>query len=98
LGEIVAELGSEFEYLQIVTAMIDLSLVEEIRREVPLVRRTNLYCVPEYKDVIGVSVPWFLRGSELKQIETNGIHRFFSKQKLLVLAFCDFAPLMSFGL
>jgi len=42
-GEIVAELGGEFEGPQIATATIDLSLVERIRRDVPLVRRTDVY-------------------------------------------------------
>jgi predicted amidohydrolase len=42
-GEVLAELGGDFDGPQIATATIDLSLVEKIRREVPLVRRTDLY-------------------------------------------------------
>jgi len=42
-GNIVAELGGDFEGPQIATATIDLSLVERIRKEVPLVRRTDVY-------------------------------------------------------
>jgi predicted amidohydrolase len=42
-GEIIAELGGEFEGPKIATAKIDLSLVEQIRRDVPLKRRTDVY-------------------------------------------------------
>jgi predicted amidohydrolase len=42
-GEIIAELGGEFEGPKIATATIDLSLVEQIRRDVPLKRRTDVY-------------------------------------------------------
>jgi predicted amidohydrolase len=42
-GEIIAELGGEFEAPEIATAKIDLSLVEQIRRDVPLKRRTDVY-------------------------------------------------------
>lgn len=42
-GEIVAELGGDFKGPEIATATIDLSLVERIRREVPLIRRTDVY-------------------------------------------------------
>ncbi|KAJ5659506.1 hypothetical protein N7507_005957 [Penicillium longicatenatum] len=42
-GEIVAELGEDHDEPQIATADIDLSLVAKIRREIPLLRRTDLY-------------------------------------------------------
>lgn len=42
-GEVVAELGDEYPEPQIVTADIDLDLVSKIRREMPLLRRTDIY-------------------------------------------------------
>lgn len=45
-GEVVAKLGDEYGEPQIVTADIDLDLVSKIRREMPLLRRTDLY--PEF--------------------------------------------------
>ncbi|KAJ5707037.1 hypothetical protein N7488_006838 [Penicillium malachiteum] len=42
-GEVMAELGEEYEEPQIATADIDLDLVAKIRREMPLLRRTDLY-------------------------------------------------------
>lgn len=42
-GEILAELGEEYDEPQIATADIDLELVSKIRREMPLLRRTDLY-------------------------------------------------------
>jgi predicted amidohydrolase len=36
-------LGGEFKGPEIATATIDLSMVEKIRKEVPLVRRTDVY-------------------------------------------------------
>jgi len=45
-GEVVAELGGEWDESkgpEIVTADIDLSMVERIRKEMPLLRRTDIY-------------------------------------------------------
>ncbi|CAI7612488.1 unnamed protein product [Penicillium palitans] len=42
-GEVVAKLGDEHEEPQIATADIDLDLVAKIRREMPLLRRNDLY-------------------------------------------------------
>lgn len=42
-GEVVAELGDEYTEPQVVTADIDLDLVSKIRREMPLLRRTDIY-------------------------------------------------------
>ncbi|KAJ5899124.1 hypothetical protein N7495_003868, partial [Penicillium taxi] len=42
-GEVVAELGDEHEEPEIATAEIDLDLVSKIRREMPLLRRTDVY-------------------------------------------------------
>lgn len=42
-GDILAELGGDFEGPQIALATVDLSWVERIRREVPLRRRTDIY-------------------------------------------------------
>jgi predicted amidohydrolase len=42
-GEVVAQLGDEYQEPEIVTAEIDLDLVAKIRREMPLLRRTDLY-------------------------------------------------------
>lgn len=47
-GEVVARLGDEYQEPQIATANIDLDLVLKIRREMPLLRRTDLY--PEIGD------------------------------------------------
>lgn len=42
-GQVVAQLGGEFEEPQIATAEIDMELLEKVRREVPLLRRTDIY-------------------------------------------------------
>ncbi|KAL4977524.1 carbon-nitrogen hydrolase [Aspergillus desertorum] len=42
-GEIVAELGDEYEEPQIAVANIDLDLLAKVRREMPLLRRTDIY-------------------------------------------------------
>lgn len=42
-GEVVAQLGDEYQEPEIATAEIDLDLVSKIRREMPLLRRTDLY-------------------------------------------------------
>ena len=42
-GEIVAELGGDFNGPEIATASIDLSEVNRLRKEVPLKRRTDVY-------------------------------------------------------
>jgi predicted amidohydrolase len=42
-GEIVAELGGEFDGPEIATAVVDLALVKGIREQVPLRRRTDVY-------------------------------------------------------
>jgi deaminated glutathione amidase len=42
-GDVVAELGGEFKGPEIATAVIDLSLVRNIRKQVPLKRRTDVY-------------------------------------------------------
>ena len=42
-GQVVAELGDECQQPQIATADIDLELVSKVRREMPLLRRTDLY-------------------------------------------------------
>lgn len=42
-GEVVAQLGEEYQEPEIVTAEIELDLVSKIRREMPLLRRTDLY-------------------------------------------------------
>lgn len=42
-GEIVAELGGDFDGPEIATASIDLSEVNRLRKEVPLKRRTDVY-------------------------------------------------------
>lgn len=42
-GEIVAELGGEFNGPEIATAVIDLALVKNIRAQIPLKRRTDFY-------------------------------------------------------
>ncbi|KAF3389319.1 putative hydrolase nit2, partial [Penicillium rolfsii] len=44
-GEVVAQLGDEYPEPQILTADIDLNLVAKIRREMPLLRRTDIYPV-----------------------------------------------------
>lgn len=45
-GEVLADLGDEYQKPQIATADIDLNLVAKIRREMPLLRRHDLY--PEF--------------------------------------------------
>ena len=42
-GILVAQLGGEHQEPQIATADIDLNLLSKIRREMPLLRRTDLY-------------------------------------------------------
>ena len=42
-GEIVAQLQDEYKEPQIATADIDLNLVNKIRTEMPLLRRTDIY-------------------------------------------------------
>ena len=42
-GEVVASLGGDFKEPEIVTADIDLDLLSKIRREMPLLRRTDIY-------------------------------------------------------
>lgn len=42
-GEIVAEVGGDFNGPEIATASIDLSEVNRLRKEVPLKRRTDVY-------------------------------------------------------
>lgn len=42
-GEVVAQLGGEFEEPEIATADIDLDLLSKVRREMPLLRRTDIY-------------------------------------------------------
>ncbi|CAG8004487.1 unnamed protein product [Penicillium olsonii] len=42
-GEVVASLGDEYQEPQIATVDIDLDLVAKIRREMPLLRRNDLY-------------------------------------------------------
>ncbi|KKK20643.1 putative nitrilase [Aspergillus rambellii] len=42
-GEVVAKLGDEYEEPQIAYAEIDLALLEKVRREMPLLRRTDVY-------------------------------------------------------
>ncbi|KAJ5374923.1 hypothetical protein N7517_006929 [Penicillium concentricum] len=42
-GEVVAKLGDEHQEPKIATADIDLDLVAKVRREMPLLRRTDLY-------------------------------------------------------
>jgi predicted amidohydrolase len=42
-GEIVAKLGDEYREPAIATAEIDLNLLEKVRREMPLLRRTDIY-------------------------------------------------------
>ena len=42
-GEILAELGGDFDGPEIATALIDLSFVRKLRKEVPLLRRTDVY-------------------------------------------------------
>lgn len=42
-GEVVARLGGEFEEPEIATADIDLDLLSKVRREMPLLRRTDIY-------------------------------------------------------
>ncbi|KAL2005871.1 hypothetical protein VTN00DRAFT_10364 [Thermoascus crustaceus] len=42
-GEVVAKLGNEYKEPDIATAVIDLDLLAKIRREMPLLRRTDVY-------------------------------------------------------
>jgi predicted amidohydrolase len=42
-GEIVAKLGDEYREPAIATAEIDLNLLQKVRREMPLIRRTDIY-------------------------------------------------------
>ena len=42
-GEVVAKLGDEYQEPQIAVADIDLNLVAKIKREMPLLRRTDVY-------------------------------------------------------
>ncbi|RAH45221.1 carbon-nitrogen hydrolase family protein [Aspergillus brunneoviolaceus CBS 621.78] len=42
-GEVVASLGDEYEEPQIAVADIDLELLAKVRREMPLLRRTDIY-------------------------------------------------------
>lgn len=42
-GEIVAQLGDEYTEPQIAFADIDLDLLAKVRREIPLLRRTDIY-------------------------------------------------------
>jgi predicted amidohydrolase len=42
-GEVVARLGGEYEEPQIAVAEIDFELLEKVRREMPLLRRTDVY-------------------------------------------------------
>jgi len=42
-GEVVAKLGDEYREPQIATAEIDLDLLAKIRKEMPLLRRTDIY-------------------------------------------------------
>ena len=42
-GEVVAQLGAEYAGPSIATAEIDLEFLEKVRREMPLVRRTDVY-------------------------------------------------------
>lgn len=42
-GEIVAKLGDQYREPAIATAEIDFNLLEKVRREMPLLRRTDIY-------------------------------------------------------
>lgn len=42
-GEVVAELGGNFNGPEIAVADVDLELVAKMRREIPLKRRTDVY-------------------------------------------------------
>lgn len=42
-GEVVAKLGGESAEPEIATADIDLDLVAKVRRDMPLLRRTDVY-------------------------------------------------------
>lgn len=44
-GEVVAQLQDEYKEPQIATAIIKLDFLEKIRREMPLLRRTDIYPV-----------------------------------------------------
>lgn len=42
-GEILAQLGDDYQEPQIAVADIDLDLLAKVRREMPLLRRTDIY-------------------------------------------------------
>lgn len=42
-GEVVAKLDDEYQEPQIAVADIDLDLLAKVRREMPLLRRTDIY-------------------------------------------------------
>lgn len=42
-GEVVAELGGKYDEPEIASAEIDLGLLDKVRREMPLLRRTDIY-------------------------------------------------------
>lgn len=42
-GEVIAKLGGSFEEPEIATADIDFDKITRIRKEVPLLRRTDVY-------------------------------------------------------
>lgn len=42
-GEVAAKLGDEYREPQIATAEINLDLLAKIRKEMPLLRRTDIY-------------------------------------------------------
>ena len=42
-GEVLAKLGDEHKEPQIATAEIDLDILSKIRKEMPLLRRTDIY-------------------------------------------------------
>jgi predicted amidohydrolase len=42
-GEVVAKLGGDFSEPEIAIADIDLDLVARVRRDMPLLRRTDVY-------------------------------------------------------
>lgn len=42
-GEVVAQLGDEYQEPEIAVADLDFGLLEKVRREMPLLRRTDIY-------------------------------------------------------
>lgn len=42
-GEVVAQLGDEYHEPEIAVADLDFDLLEKVRREMPLLRRTDIY-------------------------------------------------------